>query len=464
MMGIDCLSRRRVLRGSSVLFLALLLTGCSGLARSVYTQPKLDLPAAWEAKPTAGGSQAANGDRWWQGFNDPLLSELVERALQDNNDLAAAAIRVRRAQLQSELTATNRTPNLSVDTNSTLSRDLRRGASGRSFEASATLNYELDLWGKLASARDAAEFEAKATEYDRQSTELSLVGTTAENYWQTGYLKELMELADQSIAYAEKTLALVEAKYAAGAVSALDLSQAMQALAGQRAERTQLVQQLGQVRNGLAILFDQAPQSGTAEPERLPDLVLPRVEAGLPATILARRPDLRAAEERLKGYLAEADRTRASYYPTLTLTGSLGGSSTSLLEVLRNPVAALGAGVTLPFVQQKTMQLAVQISETRYEEAVVEFRQTLYTALGEVENALSAGDQYLAQQAELEKALGNTKESERILEARYRAGLVSVQLWLDAQETRRGVERQLLENRLNRYRNRMTLCLALGGR
>ncbi len=445
------------------LILLFLSSGCSGLTRSVQTAPAVDIPVAWEAKSGTSGSAVASGDRWWQGFNDPLLSALVEQALKDNNDLAAAAIRVRRAKLQSELTATNRTPGVSVGGNTTINRE-RRGASGTSHAATATLSYELDLWGKLESARDAANFEAQATEYDRQSVALALIGTTAQSYWQTGYLQQLKDLTDKSIAYTGKSLALAEAKYGAGAVSAIDVTQARQALASQRADRTEIVRQLCEARNALAILFNRAPQSGTTMPTALPDIVPPPVEAGLPAEILGRRPDLRAAGERLKGYLAEVDYTKASYYPAFTLTGSLGGSSTSLIEVLSNPVAGLGVGVTLPFVQQRTMRLDVKISETQYEEAVVNFRQALYTALGEVENALSAGEQYEAQQKELEKALANAKESERLLEARYRTGLVSVQLWLDAQETRRGVEKQLLQNRLNRYKSRMTLSLALGGR
>jgi len=450
-------------RGAVTLLLAVgLLSGCSGLTRSVYRQPEVAVPAGWSTG-ALNGAAAPQGEKWWQNFNDPVLNQLIDRALRSNNDLAAAAIKVRRARLQSGLTDTNLTPSLSIGANSSLSRDLKRSSDTRTHNVTAALSYELDLWGKLATARDAASFEAQATEFDRQGAALSLIGTTAASYWQIGYLNQLIAISRAGIDYAEKTVALVELKYRAGAVSALDLVQSRQTLAAQRAAADILVLQRSQARNALAILLDQAPQNSLPEPQLLPDGALPEVEAGLPASLIGRRPDLRAADLRLREYLANVDTTRASYYPTFTLTGSLGGSSTSLLKVLQDPVAALGAGLTLPFVQWNTMSLNVKISETHYEEAVVNFRQALYTGLSEVENALSARTQYAAESTRLEESVALAKSAETLLEIRYRAGSSGIQFWLDAQESRRSAEKALIGNRLNRYNNMMTLYKALGG-
>jgi len=445
-----------------LLLVLVLLSGCGGLTRSVYRPPAVAVPAGWSA-PALTGRAVASREKWWQNFHDPVLDGLIDRALTSNNDLAAATIKVRRARLQSGLTDTNLTPSVTVGGTSSLSRDLKTGTHSQTHNVSAALSYELDLWGKLASARDADSFEAQATEFDRLSTALSLIGTTATDYWQIGYLNQLIAISEASIDYAQKTVALVEVKYRAGAVSALDLVQARQTLATQRAAAALLVLQRTQARNALAILFDQAPQNAVAEPKLLPEAVLPEVEAGLPASLLGRRPDLRAAELRLRELLANVDTTRTSFYPTFTLTGSLGGSSTSLLNVLQDPIAVLGAGLTLPFVQWNTMKLSVQISETHYQEAVVNFRQTLYTSLGEVENALSARELYEAESVQLEQALQLAKSAESLLEARYRAGLTNIQFWLDAQESRRSAEKALVENRLNRYKTMMKLYQALGG-
>ena len=159
------------------------------------------------------------------------------------------------------------------------------------------------------------------------------------------------------------------------------------------------MQQRVEARNALAILFNAAPGDTTlaavlpVEPQQLPRTTVPDVAAGLPAELLARRPDLRAAELRLRETLAQGDASRASYYPTLSLTGALGTSSASLLNLVKNPVLSLGAGLSLPFLRFNEMQLNTDLVKAQYAEAATTYRQTLYTALSEVENALSARTQ-----------------------------------------------------------------------
>jgi NodT family efflux transporter outer membrane factor (OMF) lipoprotein len=448
----------------ALIFIAsLVLGGCSGLLpRSQYTRPDAALPQQWQ-EPSVTGRAVANAEQWWRDFNDPTLSELIDRALKTNDNLAAAAIKVRRAQLNASLTDTNLTPSVSVTVNSNISHDLKNHVDTKSSGVTGTASYELDLWGRLASARDASRWEAEATESDRQSTALALIGTTAGDYWQIAYLNELIATAQASIAYAEKILELVEVKYEAGAISSLDLVQARQTVASQRAELTQLLRQRTEARNALAILFDQAPENSVPERQRLPDGVLPTVSAGLPASLLAQRPDLKATEQRLRKFLANIDNTRASYYPAFTLTGTLGTSSTSLLSVLQNPYAVLGAGLTLPFIQWNTMKLNVEISKTEYEEAVVNFRQTLYSALSDVENALAGRTRYAEENKLLEESLALARKAEELAEVRYRAGSTALQAWLDTQESRRSAEKSLAQNRLNRLNNQMKLFQALGG-
>lgn len=442
---------------------ALLLSGCSGLLpRSRYTRPEAALPSQWQAS-TVSGTTIAASEKWWQEFNDPTLNDLIERALKSNNNLAAATVRVRRAQLSAKLTNTNLTPTVSAGANNSIRRDLNSHVDNKSSGAAGTASYELDLWGKLATARDVSHWEAEATESDRQSSALALIGTVATSYWQIAYLNERIATVEASIAYAKKILDLAEVKYQAGSVSVLDKVQAQQTVASQKAQLQQLQQQRTEVRNALAILFDQAPENKIPEQQRLPDRPLPKVDAGLPASLLAQRPDLQAAEQRLRKYLANIDNTRASFYPSLTLTGTLGTSSTSLTDVLRNPYTLLGAGLTLPFIQWNTMELNVVIAKADYEEAVVNFRQTLYSALNDVENALSARSSYEEEGRHLEESLALAKRAEELDEFRYRAGSTGLQPWLDAQESRRSAEKSLNENRLNRLKNMMKLYQALGG-
>jgi len=446
------------------LALALLLPGCASM-RTPYDAPAVAVPAQWQHAPaTARDAQAATG-AWWKAFGDPTLDALIDSALARNNDLAVATLRVRRAQLQARL-AENR-PSLSGSASAGASRALDGGATTRSNSASLGVSYEVDLWNRLGASQDVARWEALATAQDREATAQALAGTTATLYWQLGYYGQRLAAAAESIAYAERTLALVQAQYDAGAVSALEVAESRQSLASQRASLALLQQQSVEASNALALLFDGAALGtaapGWTTPRALPMQALPEVAPGLPAELLARRPDLRAAELRLRESLASVDATRLSYYPQLSLTGALGGSSASLGSVLANPLATLGAGLVLPFLNRTEMQLNTAIARSDYEQAVVTFRQTLYQALADVDNALSARRQYAEQAAQLEQSLADARRAEQLYEVRYRAGAVALKPWLDAQEKRRSAETALAENRLNRLTNHATLFQALGG-
>ncbi|WP_417355799.1 efflux transporter outer membrane subunit [Gallaecimonas pentaromativorans] len=441
------------------LTVALALGGC---ARTQYQRPDAAVPNQW-SQPLSGQAYAADA-RWWDSFNDPALSALIDKVLANNNDLAAATLTLRQAMLQSGLTNTNLTPDVSAGVSASKSKDIKHGASSApSYSANLNLSYELDLWGKLAAARDQDAWEAIATGYDRQATALALVGTTAQLYWQLGYLNQAIRDGEASIGYAQKTLELVKVRYEAGDVSRLELLQAQQSVASQQSNQAALLQQRSEARSALAILFNQGPNNQEAEPASLPAITLPAVPAGLPADVLARRPDLEAAEWRLKASLANVDAVTDSFYPSLTLTGSLGSSSDALKNVLQNPIATLGAGLALPFIQWHTRDLSIQVADTQYQKAVVNFRQSLYSAFKEVEDSLSARDNYRRQGEVLAQYLAAAKEAEQIAKVRYESGATDVQDFLDQQERRRTAELSVVQNRYNQLSNLMTLYQALGG-
>ena len=176
-----------------------------------------------------------------------------------------------------------------------------------------------------------------------------------------------------------------------------------------------------------------------------------------------RRPDLRAAELRLRQALAAIKVTATSYYPSLSLTGSVGSSSPSLGDVLSNPVATLGAGLSLPFLRFRQMQLDIESADLSYQIAANDFRRTLYTALAEVDNALSARQRLAEQVAAAERSYAEAVEIERLYEVRYRAGATDLRNWLDAQQTRRNAELSLAQARRSQLGNDVTLIKALGG-
>ena len=397
------------------------------------------------------------------GFHDPELGRLLAAVLERNNDLAASAYAVRQARLTAGLKADALMPTASVEINGEYSKKLDKSGSDTSHSVSGSLAYEVDLWGKLAKERDMATWEADATEEDLRATALSLIGTTAELYFDIAYLNESIALGQASIARGQKTLELAQVRLDSGADNSLDVLEAKRDLAKLRANQEDLLRQLAVKRTALAVLLDGPPEGVVSNPQRLPRGPLPTVEEGLPAEVLSRRPDLRAAETRLRKALLNVDVERVSYYPTFTLTGTLGSTSSALVEVVQNPVAALLAGVTLPFLQWNEMKLNIKLAKAEYEQSVVEFRQALYEALKEVEDALSSRQYYAAQGAKLAEALESATKVEKLYEDRYRLGADTMQNWLDAQESRQDTETSLLANRLNRLVNYVTLYQALGG-
>jgi NodT family efflux transporter outer membrane factor (OMF) lipoprotein len=446
------------------LSMLLAIAGCSSL-HTPYRAPVLDVPGQFTyAEPATATIANLDGGKWWQQFGDPQLNSLIDEALQRNNGLAAKTIAVRRAQLAAGLTADAQTPQLSVEASTGVSRNLLGDPnSARSSSVNAGVSYTLDLWGHLGNVTDLRRWEALATEQDRESAVLTTIGATAGFYWKAAYLNQRIALGEQSIAYAERTLALVRVQYEAGSVSSLELLEAQRTVAAQRATQTGLRQLQVENENALAILFDGPPRTMPVAPLQLPDRPLPQLAAEVPSAVLARRPDMRAAEQRLRKTLLQVDVTRGSYYPTFSLTGGVGTGSDSLRNALQNPVASLGLGLVLPLAQWNKMQLDINISQADYEIAIVNFRQTIYSALSDVENALSARSQFAQEAVLLTESLAAARKVEHLYEIRYRAGSVALSLFLDAQDKRRATEIALATNRLNSLNNQMTLYLALGG-
>lgn len=449
----------------SAFLLLFLVNGCAALTASEYQRPQLDLPSAWQQGQGQGDDFATNSDKWWQEFADPRLNQLVETAMGQNLDLVRAALTLRQARLQADLAAGDLWPSLSLGGGFNASRRYGSdGGSDKSFSANTGISYEADLFGRLAAVRDADQWRAEATAYDLEATRLSLQATLVSQYFQLATLREKLRLAAVSIEYAKKTLDLTRTQYAAGAVGLLEKLEAERALASQLANQEALQQNEVATRQTLALLFGQAPEHiRLEEPGDLMAVVVPEIPPGLPAEILDHRPDLRAAETRLRASLSSTDAARLNLYPRLTLTGAFGGSSEELSRVLADPLASLGAGLILPFVEWRQLRRNLAISEADYDLAVVTFRQNLYQALSEVETYLSAAEKLKKQGEQTEMMLDAARRSETLYETRYRAGAVPLQSWLDAQERRRQAEMSLTENKLDRLVNQVNLAKALGG-
>ena len=456
---------------ASALLLGSSLVGCAAVVKTPYEQPAINMPGSFQNNKVLSQQIHADilADQWWTLFKDPQLNNLVNEVLAQNTDLAVAGISLQQARIQARQAQSQQGVRVG-DAGLTTRRsfDLEDGDSSSSFGINYPgLSYELDLFGKLANQTEAARWEALASEEDLQATAQSLIGTTAQLYWQLAYLNERYSVVQQNLATAQKTYDLVRVQYRAGAVSGLDLTQAEQAIQSQQATLSQIEQQRVETRTGLAVLLHMPVQQLTIqEPSRLPNIQLPSIQAYLPASLLSRRPDLRATELRLRKALANKDANKASYYPSISLTGNLTtgiGSSTSLSNALKNPVATLGAGLTLPFLQWNDMKRDLQVNELEYEKAIIQYRQTMYEAFADVENALSNRTELTKQVALQQRNVELAERTERLTEVRYRNGAVALKNLLDAQETTRNARLSLVQTRQNQYNAYVTLMQALGG-
>ena len=456
---------------ASALLLGSSLVGCAAVVKTPYEQPALNMPGSFQNNKVLSQQIHADilADQWWTLFKDPQLNNLVNEVLAQNTDLAVAGISLQQARIQARQTQSQQGVRIG-DAGLTTRRsfDLEDGDSSSGFGLNYPgLSYELDLFGKLANQTEAARWEALASAQDLQATAQSLIGTTAQWYWQLAYLNERYSVVQQNLATAQKTYDLVRVQYRAGAVSGLDLTQAEQAIQSQQATLSQIEQQRVETRTGLAVLLHMPVQQlAIQEPSRLPNIQLPSIQADLPASLLSRRPDLRATELRLRKALANKDANKASYYPSISLTGNLTtgiGSSTSLSNALKNPVATLGAGLTLPFLQWNDMKRDLQVNELEYEKAIIQYRQTMYEAFADVENALSNRTELTKQVTLQQRNVELAERTERLTEVRYRNGAVALKNLLDAQETTRNARLALVQTRQNQYNAYVTLMQALGG-
>lgn len=444
---------------STIALCVLLATGC--VARTELPEQNVTVPEQWQTGQTQSETQAIS--QWWTSFGDPQLNQWVDKVLATNSDLAIATLTLKQARLEAGLATSDTYPDVSASVSGERSKSLDGGDSSKSYQASLSVSYELDLWGKLSAAKDAAMWTALATQQEREATAQSLVATTAQLYWQIGYLNQRVELSNNDIKDAKETLALTQSQYRHGSVTRVNVLEAERTLAGLEATHRDYLQQRTEAVNAFAILFDQPPQDLAISIPALPDYAVPTIEAGVPADVLNRRPDVKQSLFELKSVLATKDNTDTNYFPSLTLTGALGGSSTELRKLLSDPIGTLGADLTLPFLNWNEMQLNRDIAQVKYESAIISYRKTLYAALQDVDNALSAKENYEFQAEKLQKQYDSAAEVARIYKSQYEYGAIDITTLLDAQENERSAKASLLENRYNQLVNIATVYQSLGG-
>ncbi|EMN3919878.1 TolC family protein [Citrobacter farmeri] len=436
----------------------LLLAGCSSLTRSDYQQPLLSLPTRWQP---ATDTVSEYG---WQRFGDPRLSRVIEQVLESNNDLAAAAITVQQARVAAGLTDTNMTPDVAVSGSASNSKNVRRGTlSQESYSSGITIAWELDLWGKLARTREQSEWEAVASEQDYHATVLTTMGTTAQLYWRIALYNQQIRNQRDGLAISQQSVQQVQSWFNAGKVGQLDVLQSQQSLLERENQWRTLVQQRQNTRNALALLLNRPAEQHADESPTLDANQQVPIAQKTPLRVIAQRPDIQAAESRLRAALAGYDASRLQFYPALSLDASLNAGSQIFSQWFSDPIRSIGGALTLPFIQWNTQQLTVKQADLAVKQAAITFRSTAYAALAEVdeamENRLSADEQ----RARLHQSLVLSQRRLALTESRYRAGAVDFQTLLNAQDDLLTLENSLAQTQYDYLYATLQLWLAQGG-
>lgn len=452
---------------------ALVLAGCMGTPLApppehagvaVPATFSADGTAAWTTAPPA---EAQPRGAWWLGFQDPVLSSLVERAGDGNTTVQEAAARLAEARALLRSADAERAPQ--VGASAGVSR--QAGATTTGSAAPATLataglsaSYELDLFGRLSQASDAARLDAQARDALLQSTRLMVQADVAQTYLQLRAVQAERALVGESLAAYQDTLRLTQRRYQAGDVAELDVARVETEVAATESEALALERQQALLAHALAVLVGEVA-SGFAVPAAAGDTALPVIPPGVPGTVLARRPDVSAAQAAVLAAQARVGVAQAAWFPAITLTGNGGYASPELGDLFKWSARSWGIGalLSLPIFDGGRRAAQEEGARARLDGALAAHRGQVLTAFREVEDQLSAL-RLLAGQAEAQgRAVQSAARATQLSDSRYRNGLVSQLELLDARRSELRNRRQALQVRTAQYTATVGLIRALGG-
>ncbi|MDB5851004.1 MAG: efflux transporter outer rane subunit [Rhodoferax sp.] len=479
--------RTSLLPLAASLLAALLLTAC---AAPEFHPPTLAVPAAYkEAQAPADVKIAPDGSRWkqarpaeqqprgawWLAFQDPVLSDLVDQATRNNANLAQAAARVKQARAIAGITEADLSPQVGLAAGAQRSRassqqaglpDGTRAAPQTSYSAKLTASYEVDLFGRVSASVAAARGDADTVQANFNSVLLSLQADVAQTYFRLRATDAELATLAQTVHLREENVKVNQRRFDLGDIGEFDLSRAKTELSTSRAEAIGLQRQRTSAEHGLAVLLGTPAASFAVSANPMENLAsLPSIPAGLPSTLLERRPDITAAQRTMEASNARIGVARAAMFPALDIGGSAGGVAGTFANVfkLSGQSWLLGALLSMPVIDGGRNQANVTRSEAVLEESVAAYRQSVLVAFAEVEDNL-AGLRILAEQAaEVDDAVLSARRSAALAQKLYDAGRSSYLDLLDAQRNLSAVERTAVQLRGSQAAVTVALIRSLGG-
>ena len=465
-------------RTSLAILVALQLAGCGSMvSHSPAELPAM--PAQWQqATPVT----AVAAERWWEVFADAKLNALMERARVANFDIVQASLRLEQARLQTSMAERDQWPRASGALSTGVSHPLGSvptessvqiggvnytiptgSPTVHSYSAGVQLSYEVDLWSRISSSRKAASDAELASLADLESARLLASTAVAQHYWKLALLERQVISHSLHLEVAEELLRIQEARWSAGKTTAEEVM-------ARREERQVVLAELDRTRSArlneryaLALLVGGTPEEFEltgAEPPKRP---LPAIAAGMPAQLLDRRADLKAARLRLDASLQKLNMAEAARYPQLSLSAGASGSSNALRDLLANPYGSLGLALGLPFLDGQRLANNRDQRKLDLDLAALDFRNKLYAALSEVESALAKQPENARSVARAESTLELSRQREKMMQVRLDVGVRSRADLLAEQNSSRNAEMALLQARQAEIDDWVLLRKALGG-
>lgn len=448
--------------------MALLLSGCASLTPSPPSLPQAPVPAQWSttAPDASGPAASASLAAWWQGFNDPQLSALVNLALQANTDIRTAQAALLQTRALRDVKLAGLGP--SIGTSASAQRSKSGGIeAGNSFQAGFDASWEPDVFGGKRSALNATQADVQAAMASLGNVQVSLAAEVAVTYIQLRGLQAQLLIARSSLQTQGETLQIIRWRAQAGLASSLDVEQGIAASEQTSAQIPALETAIAQAASSLAVLTGQAP--GTLRAELAPAAPVPQaadtLALAIPAETLRQRPDVRAAEQRISAALARVAQADAARYPGFQLSGSLGLRALTLgtLTGGASVANALLASVSVPLFDGGAARAQVRVQEAALEQARLGYEATVLTALKDVEDALISLQGNRERLARLQAAADAAANADLLARQRYTSGLIDFRAVLETQRTLLSTQDSVAATRASLSADHVRLYKALGG-
>jgi multidrug efflux system outer membrane protein len=436
-----------------------------------YVRPKVDAPAAFRFEP-AVVAETAN-TVWWKQFGDPVLDQLIDAALADNLNVKVAAANVEQALAVITQTRSSLFPQVGYSATGEKARipdtDIVAAIPNypnpqTAYQALLSASWEIDLWGRVRRLSEAAQANMLATDEARRGVILTLVGSVATSYITLRGLDEQLVIAKNTLGTYAESVRLYQLQFKYGQISQMTVSQAQSQYETAAAQIPQIESQIAQTENALSILLGRNP-GPIPRGKSVYDLALPAVPAGVPSSLLERRPDIMQAEQSLIAANAQIGAAKALYFPTISLTGALGSSSTDLSDLFKGPTRVWNyAGqIVGPIFTFGAVSGQVAQSEAAQQAALASYRLAIQNAFADVDNALVASQKLREQLSAQERLVAALRDYARLAKLQYDGGYAPYSTVLQAEQTLFPAELTLAAVRASVFASAANTYKAMGG-